>query len=483
MGESASKSLPAGTRVGDYQITGLLGAGGMGTVYAGEHPLIGKRVAIKVLHPSLAIDERMVERFVREARSVVQIGHRNIIDVFTFGEAQGIGHYFVMPLLAGQSLGDRVERTGPLPLSEAVGVIREIASALDAAHAAGIYHRDLKPDNVFLADDGGDAPSVRLLDFGIAKLIHDEVSTTQTGAQMGTPLFMSPEQWAGADVDGRTDVYALGVLAHHVLTGRFPLESNSVMALMGLHANGVPVPPSEHGADPRVDPVVEIALAKNRDQRFDTPGAFARALATAVASEEPALARTVSPVSGAGAPATAVATARGDSLAGLDVPPRNPARFLWVLAAVAVVGALAWLGLSGSTEGVAPVADPANAGEGTSAPPGLAPAPASSPGATTERVPVPVPEPVPEPEPAPADRARPPTPGAEPAPDNRARKPRRPRKRKPAPPTADTPAKTKTGPAADPPPAKPEPDKPAPKKPKPKDETQWGDTVDPFSSR
>lgn len=278
LGHSVAASLSTGTRVGEYEITGLLGAGAMGTVYAGVHPIIGKRVAIKVLQSALSADARMVDRFVREARAVVKIQHRNIVDVFAFGYQADVGHYFVMPFLDGEALANRIAKRGPMAPAEALPIVEQIADALDAAHGEGILHRDLKPDNVFLARtrDGGD--SVRVLDFGLAKLIDGEVSSTQAGAQMGTPLFMSPEQWDGATVDHRTDIYAFGVLVHNLLTGRYPFESASPVALMNMHANQEPMPPSTYGADPAADAVIARALAKDPEYRFASAGSLYQAL-------------------------------------------------------------------------------------------------------------------------------------------------------------------------------------------------------------
>jgi serine/threonine protein kinase len=276
-----SPAVPVGTRVGEYEIRSLLGQGGMGTVYAGIHPVIEKAVAIKVLDARLASTDGIVDRFVREARAVNKIHHPNIIDIFAFGHAPGVGHYFVMPRLVGETLGARVAR-GPMSLAEALPIIEQIADALDAAHGAGVLHRDLKPDNVFLVADRRGGVTVQVLDFGIAKLL-DGVSAavTRSGVQIGTPLFMSPEQWDGVVVDQRTDVYALGVMIHHVLTGRFPFESTSPLALMNMHANRPPPAASLHGAPPAVDAVIARALAKSRDDRPSSTGELYAELAAA----------------------------------------------------------------------------------------------------------------------------------------------------------------------------------------------------------
>jgi serine/threonine-protein kinase len=215
--------LTRGMDVGGYQVDGELGRGGMGIVYSATHPVIGKRVAIKVLKRSLSQNPASVERFLQEARAVNQIGHPNIIDIFAIGKLADGRSYLVMDLLDGEPLRARLKR-GPLHVREAAQVIDEIASALAAAHAKGFIHRDLKPDNVFLVAHPGRV-DIKLLDFGLAKLLPSagqRAFRTATGAQLGTPDYMSPEQLRGSDVDGRADVYSLGVMAIEILTARRP---------------------------------------------------------------------------------------------------------------------------------------------------------------------------------------------------------------------------------------------------------------------
>ena len=213
-----------GTDVGGYIIDGELGRGGMGIVFSATHPVIGKRAAIKVLKPSLSNNPATVERFVQEARSVNQIGHPNIVDIFAFGKLPDGRSYLVMDLLVGESLRKRVKRSA-LPIGEVLTVIDEIASALVAAHGKGFIHRDLKPDNVFLLEREGRS-ECRLLDFGLAKLMPNAMQIrayrTATGAQLGTPDYMSPEQLKCSGIDERSDIFALGVLAFEILTGGRP---------------------------------------------------------------------------------------------------------------------------------------------------------------------------------------------------------------------------------------------------------------------
>ena len=242
--------LAPGTQVGEYRIERKIGEGGMGVVYAATHPLIGKKAAIKVISADLGTDETLVQRFVQEARSVNQIGHPNIVDVFAFGQLRDGRNYFVMELLQGESLRGKLTRQF-VPLSDAVQILDEVANALEAAHEKGIVHRDLKPDNVFLASVRNNYIIVKLLDFGIAKLAANEggISKTSTGQMMGTPGYLSPEQARGKNVDYRTDIYALGCLMYEMVTGRLPFISESPMDIVMMHLSTPVTKPSVHKPD------------------------------------------------------------------------------------------------------------------------------------------------------------------------------------------------------------------------------------------
>jgi serine/threonine protein kinase len=283
---AASESdLAVGQVIGEYEIEAKVGQGGFGTVYRASHPLIGKLVAIKVLARKFSADPEMVSRFIAEARSVNQIRHRNIIDIFLFGQLEDGRHYYVMEYLDGEALDATIVREQQMPLARALPILRAIARAIDAAHAKGITHRDLKPENIFLVrdSDGGEAWP-KLLDFGIAKLMSSGEDAnqhkTRTGIPIGTPYYMSPEQCRGKDVDHRTDYYAFGVVAYQMLTGKHPIDADDFMEIMIKQLNDEPVAPSTLVPDlpAGVDEAIAWLMNKSRDARPPNLATAIRAL-------------------------------------------------------------------------------------------------------------------------------------------------------------------------------------------------------------
>ena len=235
----------AGQMAGEYRLGRKLGEGGFGTVYEAIHPLLKRRAAVKVLHRVAGSDSEAVLRFVAEARAVNQIRNRYIIDIFSFGKLADGRHFYVMDLLEGEPLDRYLAREGRCSVPCAVQLLRPIAEALDAAHAAGVVHRDLKPQNIYLIWDATGETVPKLLDFGMAKLLGESPVHTVSGTPLGTPHYMSPEQARGDLVDGRSDVYALGVLCYELLTGQLPMTGENTIGVLMAHIIQVPTPPSE----------------------------------------------------------------------------------------------------------------------------------------------------------------------------------------------------------------------------------------------
>jgi serine/threonine-protein kinase len=282
--------LPPGTVLGDtYRISRLIGIGGMGAIYEAAHVTAGKRVAIKMMSRELAAHPEALARFRREVKVTTELAHPNIVDVFDFGAAETGEPYLVMEYLEGEDLEQRLERDGPVPLRTAVEIINQVASALAVAHQEGVVHRDLKPGNVFLTrrEDGG--IFVKVVDFGISKVLKAATTKlTMARAVVGTPEYMAPEQAAGRvdHVDHRSDQWALAVLAWHMLTGRLPFWKPDVSAILNQVITEEPTPliPEIARTVPReVDKVMRRALSKKREDRYPTITAFARAFEAAAA--------------------------------------------------------------------------------------------------------------------------------------------------------------------------------------------------------
>ncbi len=351
-----------------YEILSLLGEGGMGAVYMAKHTAVGKRFAIKLLHEQFAHHAEMVERFMREARAAGEVGHDNIIEVYDIGRDPSGAVYMVMEVLKGASLED-VIHANPIPPPLATYILLQVLSALEAAHARGIVHRDMKPDNVFLTTIAGQPNFVKVLDFGIAKIKDAEGGhgLTQTGTMMGTPYYMSPEQARGAkDIDHRTDLYACGVMFYQMLTGKFPFEAPNIPALLVKITSEEPVPVRQ--INPQIPPelamAIEKAMAKEVDERFQTAGEFAtsiRAFAAqdvalqGLAAAKPAF-DTGAPVTGAGQTTPMGWTATGETV---EKPRRTGLVVGLVVSILLLAGAATFGGLvvTGVIGGKKPPAD------------------------------------------------------------------------------------------------------------------------------
>ena len=286
--------LPVGTILGEhYRVTRLIGVGGMGAIYEATHLGAGKRVAVKLMSKELAKHPEALARFRREVKVTTELAHPNIVDVFDFGESPTGEPFLVMEFLDGEDLGHRLEREGRVTLDVAAQIIKQVASALSVAHAEGVVHRDLKPDNVFLLRVADGAVFSKVVDFGISKVLKATTTKlTVARAVVGTPEFMAPEQASGRIdwIDHRTDQWSLAVLAWHMLSGRLPFWKPEIHLILNqviteeptpLHPDLAPLIPRE------VDKVLRRALSKKREERFPTINAFARAF-EAAATGKPA---------------------------------------------------------------------------------------------------------------------------------------------------------------------------------------------------
>ncbi len=271
---NSTPSLSPGTLLeGVYRVGKVLGEGGMGCVYEAVNVDINRRVAVKHLHDQFIDNEEVVERFHREARLAASIGHDNICEVIDFDRADDGSPFLVMPLLEGQTLADMLAKQKMLSLERVTDILCQTLSALQAAHDNQIIHRDMKPENIFITTMGDRPDFVKILDFGISKILsHDSVTNlTQTGLLIGTPHYMSPEQAQGArEIDQRTDIWAVGVILYEALTGRRPFMGDTYLAVLNQICRGELTPPTEvNGAIPAVFEEVTLrALSPSLDERY-----------------------------------------------------------------------------------------------------------------------------------------------------------------------------------------------------------------------
>ena len=315
-----------------YELSAWLGEGGMGAVYRARRLHIGDEVAVKVLHPKFVRETGGLERFRREARSAAMIRHPNIVTIHDFSEATGedASAYIVMELVSGISLRDLLRREGRLDPVRAVALMRDICAGVGVAHRHGIVHRDLKPDNVIVVppDVDGEREMAKVLDFGLAKLRDSsaELTLTQTGTVMGTPYYMSPEQWRDESLDARSDVYSLGAMLYEMLTASPPFNSTSAAGLMTKHLNEPPPAlDSELLISPALETVCRRALSKTREERQADATVLSRELTSAIT--DPALTQPSAP---------AIQQSHHDPLSPSQfttLPAHKPNRLKWVVAA------------------------------------------------------------------------------------------------------------------------------------------------------
>jgi len=285
---SAPDLLPPGTRLTrDYVLREPLGYGGMSRVYRAEFVPTGEVVAVKLLDASLSADPKVVDRFLREVQTSSEVRHENIVEIVDLGEADDGRPFMAMELLEGEDLGVTLRREGALPWARAKPMLLQVLAALEAAHAHSVIHRDIKPENIFRVSRRGNDDFLKVFDFGIAKVLYAAGSDspqplTADGVVLGTPEYMSPEQCLCQPIDARSDLYAVGVLAYEMLTGRAPFRAPEAANVMFQHIYE-PVPPMREAAptlavDPKVEAVVQRALEKRPDARFPSAERLAEAI-------------------------------------------------------------------------------------------------------------------------------------------------------------------------------------------------------------
>jgi hypothetical protein len=349
-----------GDEFAGYRIEQILGRGGMGVLYLAVEPGLERRVALKLIAPEAAADEVFARRFAEESRVAASIEHPNVVPIYAAGEEAGVP-FIAMRYVSGSDLGRRLAREGRLQPPGAAALIAQVGNGLDAIHAAGLVHRDVKPANVLLAGTGGEDHAY-ITDFGVARNVATESGLTQTGRFVGTLDYVAPEQISGGTVDARADVYALGCLLFKLLTGEVPFPRDTEAARLYAHLNDPPPAPSLHATEVSMglDDVVIRAMSKDPDDRYPSAGDLGRAAVAALSGSRPDLPeRTVA--TGAAATRTAETTtaveptpdeptAATRRLVPADGPHRR--RLLAAAAAVAAIGAIvATIALGGGDGG------------------------------------------------------------------------------------------------------------------------------------
>ena len=259
-------------QLGQYKLTELLGSGGMGDVFVGEHTLLKRPCAIKVIRPDQAGDPQVLKRFEREVRSTAKLTHWNTVEIYDYGHTEDGTFYYVMEYLPGLNLQQLVDLHGPLPAARVIHLLAQTCDALSEAHAAGLVHRDLKPANIHASVRGRKYDVAKLLDFGLVRPLHgqDDVAMTQKNTILGSPLFMAPEQASDGSVDVRSDIYSIGGVAYFLLTGQVPFEETTPIKVILAHAQQTPVRPStiREGIPSDIESIVMRCLEKDPRDRY-----------------------------------------------------------------------------------------------------------------------------------------------------------------------------------------------------------------------